>query len=80
MLRAYHLVTGMKYSNLYPSGFLRSDAYGGTDLSHVPKIFIETGNMRNPRNAARLESRSFRHRIAWGIARGIRLYLTGHIY
>ena len=67
----------MKYSNLYPTGFLRSDAYGGTDLSHVPKIFIETGNMRNAGNAARLESRTFRHRIALGIAEGIRLYLTG---
>jgi N-acetylmuramoyl-L-alanine amidase len=77
MLRAYHLVTGMKYSNLYPSGFLRSDAYGGTDLSHVPKIFIETGNMHSPGNARRLESRTFRHRIALGIAEGIRLYLTG---
>ncbi len=77
MLHAYSLVTGMKYSNLYPTGFLRSDAYGGTDLSHVPKIFIETGNMRSPGNARRLESRTFRHRIALGIAKGIRLYLTG---
>lgn len=77
MLKAYRLVTGMKYSNLYPTGFLRSDAYGGTDLSHVPKIFIETGNMRNAGNAARMESRTFRHRIALGIAEGIRLYLTG---
>jgi N-acetylmuramoyl-L-alanine amidase len=76
MLKAYHLVTGMKISNLYTTGFLRSDAYGGTDLSHVPKIFIETGNMRSPGNAARLESRPFRHRIALGIADGIRLYLT----
>jgi N-acetylmuramoyl-L-alanine amidase len=77
MLKAYRLVTGMKYSNLYPTGFLRSDAYGGTDLSHVPKIFIETGNMRSPGNARRLESPTFRHRIALGIAEGIRLYLTG---
>lgn len=77
MLKAYHLITGMKYSNLHPTGFLRSDAYGGTDLSHVPKVFIETGNMRSPGNARRLESRRFRHRIALGIAEGIRLYLTG---
>jgi N-acetylmuramoyl-L-alanine amidase len=79
MLHAYHLVTGMKISNLYTSGFLRSDAYGGTNLSHVPKIFIETGNMRSPGNAAKLESPAFRHLAAWGIADGIRLYLTGHM-
>jgi N-acetylmuramoyl-L-alanine amidase len=77
MLRAYHQVTGMKISNLYTSGYLRSDGYGGTNLSHVPKIFIETGNMRSPGNARKLESPAFRHLAAWGIADGIRLYLTG---
>jgi N-acetylmuramoyl-L-alanine amidase len=79
MLKAYHRTTGMKISNLYTSGYLRSDAYGGTNLSHVPKIFIETGNMRSPGNAAKLRSRAFRHLSAWGIAYGIRLYLTGHM-
>jgi N-acetylmuramoyl-L-alanine amidase len=79
MLTAYHRITGMKKSNLYTSGYLRSDAYGGTNLSHVPKIFIETGNMGSPGNAAKLESRSFRHLAAWGIADGIRLYLTGRL-
>jgi N-acetylmuramoyl-L-alanine amidase len=79
MLTAYHGITGMKISNLYTTGYLRSDAYGGTNLSHVPKIFIETGNMGSPGNAAKLESRTFRHIAAWGIADGIRLYLTGHL-
>ena|SRR5579862_4229659 len=77
MLTAYHRVTGMPVSNLYPTGYLRSEAYGGTDLSHVPKIFIETGNMPNPGEAARLESPAFRARVALGIADGIRLFLTG---
>jgi N-acetylmuramoyl-L-alanine amidase len=79
MLKAFHRITGMKISNLYTTGYLRSDAYGGTNLSHVPKIFIETGNMRSPGNAVKLHSRSFRHLAAWGIAYGIRLYLTGHM-
>ena len=79
MLKAYHQITGMKISNLYTTGYLRSDAYGGTNLSHVPKIFIETGNMGSPGNAAKLESAAFRHLAAWGIADGIRLYLTGHL-
>ncbi|MEP6641635.1 MAG: N-acetylmuramoyl-L-alanine amidase, partial [Gaiellales bacterium] len=78
VLKAFHKVTGMPVSNLYTTGFLRSDAYGGTNLSHVPKIFIETGNMPNPGDAATLESRAFRLRAALGIAEGIRLYLTGH--
>jgi N-acetylmuramoyl-L-alanine amidase len=76
MLRAYHRLTGMPVSNLYPSGYLRSDAYGGTDLSHIPKIFIETGNMPNPGDAAKLESAAFRARAALGIAEGIRRFLT----
>ncbi len=77
MLTAYHAATGMPISNLYTTGYLRSDAYGGTDLSHVPKIFIETGNMPNPGDAAKLESPAFRHLAAIGIANGIRLFLTG---
>lgn len=77
MLNAYRRVTGMPISNLYRSGYLRSDAYGGTDLSHVPKIFIETGNMPNPGDAAKLESSAFRARAALGIAEGVRLFLTG---
>jgi N-acetylmuramoyl-L-alanine amidase len=79
MLKAYHLTTGMPISNLYTTGYLRSDEYAGTNLSHVPKIFIETGNMPNPGDAAKLESRAFRHLAALGIANGIRLYLTGQM-
>ncbi len=77
MLRSFHNITAMHVSNLYTSGYLRSDAYGGTDLSHVPKIFIETGNMPNPLDARRMESPTFRHLAALGIANGIQLYLTG---
>jgi N-acetylmuramoyl-L-alanine amidase len=77
MLRSFHNVTAMHVSNLYRTGYLRSDAYGGTDLSHVPKIFIETGNMPNPLDARRMESPTFRHLAALGIANGIQLYLTG---
>lgn len=75
MLRAFHAVAGVPVSTLYPSGYLRSDAYGGTDLSHVPKIFIETGNMANPGDAALFQSAAFRRRAGIGIAAGIRLFL-----
>jgi N-acetylmuramoyl-L-alanine amidase len=79
MLTAFHQATGMPISNLYTTGYLRSDYYAGTNLSHVPKIFIETGNMPNPGDAALFESPAFRHRAATGIANGIRLFLTGHL-
>jgi N-acetylmuramoyl-L-alanine amidase len=52
----------------------RSDL-GGLRLSDVPKVFIETGNMRNAADASRLESRRFRTRIARGIADGLRRFL-----
>lgn len=52
----------------------RSDL-GGLRLSNVPKVFIETANMRNATDARKLESRSFRERIAGSIASGLSKYL-----
>jgi N-acetylmuramoyl-L-alanine amidase len=55
---------------------VRSDL-GGLNLSNVPKVFIETGNMRNAVDAARLESAAYRQREAVAIARGITRFLSG---
>jgi N-acetylmuramoyl-L-alanine amidase len=52
----------------------RSDL-GGLRLSDVPKVFIETANMRNAADARKVESRRFRKRIARGIAEGIIRFL-----
>ena len=52
---------------------MRSDL-GGLNLSDVPKVLIETGNMRNATDAARLESAAYRQREARGArarARGV---------
>ncbi|MEU6084981.1 N-acetylmuramoyl-L-alanine amidase [Streptomyces sp. NPDC047108] len=49
---------------------VRSDL-GGLNLSKVPKVFIECGNMRDAREAARLKSAKWRERAAQGIADGI---------
>jgi N-acetylmuramoyl-L-alanine amidase len=77
ILRAYHAVTGMPYSTyLGTHAIYASNAYGGTDLSYVPKIFIETGNMRNRTDAALLESPAFRQRVARGIASGITRFIA----
>jgi N-acetylmuramoyl-L-alanine amidase len=53
---------------------VRSDL-GGLNLSDVPKVFIETGNMRNVADARRLESAAYRQREAEALARGIAAFL-----
>ncbi|WP_335932037.1 N-acetylmuramoyl-L-alanine amidase [Streptomyces sp. PTD5-9] len=50
---------------------------GGLNLSTVPKVFIECGNMRDPKDAALLTSASWRQKAAQGIADGISGYLEG---
>lgn len=54
---------------------VRSDL-GGLNLSDVPKVFVETGNMRNAADARLLESGAFRQRIAQALAGGIERYLS----
>ncbi|GII77422.1 hypothetical protein Sru01_24040 [Sphaerisporangium rufum] len=75
---AYHEGTGMPYSTYIGRQALdyRSDL-GGLNLSTVPKVFIETGNMRNATDAAKIKSSAFRQRVATSLADGLREYLTG---
>lgn len=54
----------------------RSDL-GGLNLSTVPKVFIECGNMRDPKDAALLTSAGWRQKAAQGIADGITSYFNG---
>lgn len=49
---------------------------GGLNLSTVPKVFIECGNMRDPKDAALLTSSDWRQRAAQGMADGISSYLN----
>ncbi len=74
---AYGRATGMPYSTYTGREGLnaRSDL-GGLNLSDVPKVFIETGNMRNATDAALLETASFRQRAARGIAAGLAAFLA----
>ncbi|MFI8421800.1 N-acetylmuramoyl-L-alanine amidase [Streptomyces sp. NPDC085479] len=55
---------------------VRSDL-GGLNLSTVPKVFVECGNMRDPKDAALLTSGAWRQKAARGIADGIVTYLNG---
>jgi N-acetylmuramoyl-L-alanine amidase len=53
----------------------RSDL-GGLNLSDVPKVLFEAGNMRNATDAALLESSGFRQQAAWALAAGLAQYLA----
>ncbi|PDP87971.1 N-acetylmuramoyl-L-alanine amidase [Glycomyces fuscus] len=48
---------------------------GGLNMSDVPKVFLETGNMRNPEDAALMEDPAWREQAADAIARGLAFYL-----
>lgn len=55
---------------------VRSDL-GGLNLSTVPKVFIECGNMRDGKDAALLTSGAWRQKAAQGISEGIAGFLHG---
>ncbi|MER8047420.1 N-acetylmuramoyl-L-alanine amidase [Streptomyces sp. NPDC094032] len=71
--------TGTRPANYIGSGTgldVRKDL-GGLNLSTVPKVFIECGNMRDPKDAALLTGAAWRQKAAQGIADGIGAYLKG---
>jgi N-acetylmuramoyl-L-alanine amidase len=57
------------------NGLVARSDLGGLRLSDVPKVFVETANMRNATDASRIESSRFRKRIARGIADGLERFL-----
>ncbi|MFE7336053.1 N-acetylmuramoyl-L-alanine amidase [Streptomyces griseus] len=59
------------------SGLDTRNDLGGLNLSTVPKVFVECGNMRDPKDAALLTSASWRQKAAQGLADGISSYLKG---
>jgi N-acetylmuramoyl-L-alanine amidase len=74
---AYRRITGEPYANYIGRAGLdvRTDL-GGLNLSTVPKVFIECGNMRNASDAARLSSPAFRQQIARALAAGLTAFLA----
>jgi N-acetylmuramoyl-L-alanine amidase len=70
--------TGMPTSTYLGSqGLIERSDLGGLNLSDVPKVLVETGNMRNATDAGLLESADFRQRAAQALAAGIARYLGG---
>lgn len=59
------------------TGLDTRDDLGGLNLSTVPKVFVECGNMRDPKDAALLTDASWRQKAAQGMADGIAAHLKG---
>ncbi|MZE78232.1 N-acetylmuramoyl-L-alanine amidase, partial [Streptomyces sp. SID5475] len=75
---AYARETGFRPADYLGGGSgldVRSDL-GGLNLSTVPKVFVECGNMRNARDAEQFTSARWRGRAARGIADGVESFLT----
>lgn len=73
---AFHAGTGMPYSTYVGrSGLDRRDDLGGLNLTRVPAVFIECGNMSNRGDAAKMSSAAFRQRMAAALAAGLGDYL-----
>ncbi len=76
--RLYRAGTGMPVSTYDGTNGIafRADL-AGLNLTTVPKVLIECGNMRNATDAARLVSPAFQQRTAAAFARSITLFVTG---
>ncbi|MFI6402972.1 N-acetylmuramoyl-L-alanine amidase [Streptomyces sp. NPDC050548] len=59
------------------TGLVTRKDLGGLNLSTVPKVFIECGNMRDSDDAALLTSGAWRQKAAQGISAGIVGFLAG---
>jgi len=72
-------VTGSAPSNYVGdgTGLVTREDLGGLNLSTVPKVFIECGNMRDSKDAALLTSGAWRQKAARGISAGIVSFLRG---
>ena len=72
----FRAVTGMPESNYDGSnGISRRDNLAGLNLTTVPKVLIECGNMRNATDAAMLVRASFQRVAAKALAQAITEYL-----
>jgi N-acetylmuramoyl-L-alanine amidase len=79
LLQEYHSVTGIPESTYDgTNGISYRTDLAGLNLTRVPKVLIECGNMRNATDAAQLVRASFQKLAAQAFARAITLFLTHH--
>jgi N-acetylmuramoyl-L-alanine amidase len=77
--RDYQAATSMPFATYLAGGSgieTRSDL-GGLNLSTVPKVFVETANMRSATDAALVENPAFRQKVAQGVAQAFADFLAG---
>jgi N-acetylmuramoyl-L-alanine amidase len=73
----YATTTGIPTADYLGAGGLsRRDDLGGLNLSDVPKVFLETGNMRNVDDVAVLNSEPGRATIARAVVEAVTRYLS----
>ena len=76
LLQRYHQLTGMPLSNYDgTAGVSYRNNLAGLNLTTVPKVLIECGNMRNATDAALLVRSSFQQLAARAFAQAITAYL-----
>jgi N-acetylmuramoyl-L-alanine amidase len=74
---AYRGGTGLPTANyIGKDGINPRKDMGGLNLSTVPKVLLECGNMRSPVDSKLLTSAGFRQRAAEAIAAGLTTFLT----
>jgi N-acetylmuramoyl-L-alanine amidase len=77
LLRDSFLTTGMPVSNyLGTNGIMPRGDLGGLNLSSVPKVFIECGNMRNATDASMMRSAAFQRSASAAIESAVLQFLS----
>ncbi|MGB8362559.1 MAG: N-acetylmuramoyl-L-alanine amidase [Acidimicrobiia bacterium] len=73
-----YMETGMPVADyIGAEGYTARDDLGGLNLSDVPAVFLETGNMRNAEDAALLTDPRFRDAAAAAITSALVRFLVG---
>ena len=76
--RGYQAATGESYSTyLGQQGLDRRSDLAGLNLTRLPAVFIECGNMRNSSDAAKLSSAAFQQRAAQGLLAAVLAFAAG---
>jgi N-acetylmuramoyl-L-alanine amidase len=75
-VRSGLIKAGLGVANYYATnGIIARTDLGGLNMSDVPAVMVELGNMKNAGDAARMQSSAGRSQYANGLVAGIRLFL-----
>jgi len=75
-VRSGLIKAGLSVANYYATnGIIARTDLGGLNMSDVPAVMVELGNMKNSGDAARMQTTAGRSQYASGLVAGIRLFL-----